>query len=178
MLPGNEDKYKLDVAFQSLLDQGRDELLSEGIQGNKIHFDPTLDMRYRGQSFELNIPFRNDFLSEFHQSHQAEYGYAHPGAEVEIVNIRLRAKGLTSPPEVPVFQDGDGDSSKALLSYRSVVVSHQNIEIPIYQGELLTPGDQIQGPAVVLRKDTTIYLPHATSAIVDRFLNQVIGFKD
>jgi N-methylhydantoinase A len=107
-----------------------------------------------------------------------DYGYAHPGADVEIVNIRLRAVGISSPPKIPSFPGGNGIPSNAILGNRAVVVSHQRVEIPIYQGELLSPGDYIEGPAVIVRKDTTIYLPRASTTVVDRFLNQVISFTD
>jgi N-methylhydantoinase A len=178
MFTGGDDKEKIDGTFQPLFDQGRDDLLSEDIPDNRIRFEPSLDMRYRGQSYELNIPFRGNFLGEFHRAHEIDYGHAHPGAEVEIVNIRLRAVGITTPPEIPSFREGNGDSTKAILGYRPVVVDHHRVETPIYQGELLSPGDQIEGPAVVARKDTTIYLPMASSTVVDRFLNQVISFTE
>ena len=178
MFTGGDDKEKIDGTFQPLFDQGRDDLLSEDIPDNRIRFEPSLDMRYRGQSYELNIPFRGNFLGEFHRAHEIDYGHAHPGAEVEIVNIRLRAVGITTPPEIPSFRERNGDSTKAILGYRPVVVDHHRVETPIYQGELLSPGDQIEGPAVVARKDTTIYLPMASSTVVDRFLNQVISFTE
>lgn len=178
MFPGEEEKNQLDEAFQPLLAQARTDLRSEGIQDNRIRYEPSLDMRYRGQSYELNIPFRKKFLSEFHRAHELDYGYAHPGAEVEIVNIRLRAVGITTPPGIPSFPEGTAVPSNALLADRPVVVNHQRVEIPIYQGELLSPGEYIEGPAVIVRKDTTIYLPRASTAVVDRFLNQVISFTD
>jgi N-methylhydantoinase A len=178
MFSGGEAKDKLDGAFQPLLDLGRNDLLSEDIQDDRIHFEPSLDMRYRGQSYELNILFGDNFLGEFHRAHEIDYGYSHPGAEVEIVNIRLRAVGTTTPPEIPGFREGNGDPLNALLGYRPVVVNHHRVVIPIYQGELLSPGDQIEGPAVVVRKDTTIYLPRASSTVVDRYLNQVIRLTD
>jgi len=178
MLPGSETKENLDDAFQPLIAQGREELKSEGVQETKIHFEASLDMRYRGQSFELNIPFRDSYLDDFHQSYEQNYGYSHPGADVEIVNIRLRAAGLNTSPEIRGFQGGDGNPTKAFLGYRSVVVNHQNVEIPIFQGEFLIPDDQIEGPAVIVRKDTTVYLPRSASAFVDPLLNLVISFSN
>jgi N-methylhydantoinase A len=73
---------------------------------------------------------------------------------------------------------GDSDPSSAFLEHRMVVVNNQKVETPLFQGELLTPGDQLSGPAVIVRKDTTVYLPRDTAALVDRYQNLVISLAD
>jgi N-methylhydantoinase A len=57
----------------------------------KVHFKRSADLRYRGQGYELNIPFTGEVLAEFHREHQRRYGYAHARREIEIVTLRLRA---------------------------------------------------------------------------------------
>ena len=139
---------------------------------------PSLDMRYRGQSFELNIPYGDHYLDEFHKSHDKNYGYSHPGADVEIVNIRLRATGLNSPPEIPGYQGRDDNPSNASLGFQPVLVKNHVVETQIFKGALLTLGNQIEGPAVIVRKDTTVFLPGGSTSVVDHYLNLVISFND
>jgi N-methylhydantoinase A len=176
MFPGNVAKDTIFESFQPLVGQGREDLLFEGYDKKSIRLEQSLDIRYRGQSYELNIPFVDDYLEEFHLSHERSYGYAHRAAEVEIVNIRIRSTGINSPPEIPTSEKGDGDPSAAFLEHRLVVVSNQQVEIPLFSGELLKTGDQIPGPAIIVRKDTTVYLPRDTAVLVDQFLNLTISF--
>lgn len=178
MLPGNVPKDRIQGTFQPLMGQGRDDLLFEGFSERRMRLEPSLDIRYRGQSYELKIPFGDKFLDDFHLAHERHYGFAHAASDVEIVNIRLRATGLNSPPEIPIFKVGDSDPSSAFLEHRMVVVNNQKVETPLFQGELLTPGDQLSGPAIIVRKDTTVYLPRDTAALVDRFQNMVIRMAD
>jgi len=53
------------------------------------------DVRYVGQSYELNVPW--PVGKRFHEAHAKTYGYARPGSEVEIVTIRVRATQVTPP---------------------------------------------------------------------------------
>ena len=178
MLPGSEKKEKLDQAFEPLIVSGKDDLHAEGMHDTMMRLIPSLDMRYRGQSFELNIPYGDHYLDEFHKSHDQNYGYSHPGADVEIVNIRLRATGLNSPPEIPGYQGRDDNPSNASLGFQPVLVKNQVVETQIFKGALLTLGNQIEGPAVIVRKDTTVFLPGGSISFVDRYLNLVISFND
>ena len=51
------------------------------------------DMRYRGQSYEIEVPLSPRFIADFHEAHRRTFGYAAPDAAVEAVNLRLRARG-------------------------------------------------------------------------------------
>src|SRR5258708_26383524 len=48
-------------------------------------------MRYRGQSYELEIPLGPQFVHDFHELHRRTFGHATPDAVVEAVNLRLRS---------------------------------------------------------------------------------------
>src|SRR5208283_3512426 len=65
-----------------------------------IHYEKTLDLRYRGQGYELNVPARGDVIARFHEEHQRRYGYHHPSREIELVTLRLRAR-LRTPQSAP-----------------------------------------------------------------------------
>jgi N-methylhydantoinase A len=62
----------------------------EGWSG-ALHFAPSLDLRYRGQGFEINVPYTAQALHRFHAEHHRRYGYSEPGRAVEVVTARLRA---------------------------------------------------------------------------------------
>ena len=70
-------------------------LRSEGFDRNKMQFRLSLDMRYLGQAYELNVPANENIVEAFHQAHQQRYGYHNKNAGVEIVNVRCRATEFT-----------------------------------------------------------------------------------
>src|SRR5262249_39597750 len=56
------------------------------------------DLRYRGQSFELTVPIRDDLGAEFHRAHEERYGYSDPVREIELVAVRTAE--VTPGPDV------------------------------------------------------------------------------
>ncbi len=176
--PIEEIASKLEVLYQ----RGRRDLLDDGVPARDIRIERFLDMRYRGQSYELIVPFSNAVFSEFHKLHEYQYGYAKYSAPVEIVNLRVRAIGQVTPPPLVAEQDqGDApslskgpDPSGALLEKRNVLFAQGKLSTPLYRGEALQPGNRLTGPAVIVRSDTTILLSPSDQASVDKFGNLLI----
>jgi len=174
MLPGHCSTEEISNRFAPLLQKGWGNLLEEGIGEENIVLQRTLDMRYRGQSYELNIPFGEDFIAAFHRTHRQTYGYDRAGGEIEIVNLRVRAIGQVPSPKIAQRTMGSADASGALIACRPVTFTDGVGDIPFYRGELLQPGDQIPGPAIVVRDDTTILINVGDAASVDPYLNLVL----
>ncbi len=132
-------------------------------------------MRYRGQSYELSIPFTAQFVEDFHESHRQTYGYQRPKADLEIVNLRVRGTGVVAPPQISAHPLESTDPSAALIEHRPVVLAgDQKAALPFYHGESLQPGNIIPGPAIVVRDDTTILIGGSDKACVDPYLNLII----
>ena len=90
----NTNKDALLEFFKELEQRGAKELEEEGIKEDRICIERYLDMRYQGQSFEIIVPFTDDYIQDFHMLHEKSYGYQNRDKTVEIVNIRVRARGL------------------------------------------------------------------------------------
>ena len=91
-VPGLLEHYgdaELRGRLDGLAAQGRAELIEEGVEAAAIASAFSLDLRYRGQSYTLNIPYRSvrQALAEFHRTHQQRFGHS-LGVEVELVNLR------------------------------------------------------------------------------------------
>ncbi len=78
--------------------QAANDFQDENRRG-RIHCQRSVDLRYRGQGYELNLPFTKNLLKDFEQEHTRRYGYAHPSREVEIVTLRLRAIACVVEPQ-------------------------------------------------------------------------------
>lgn len=174
MLPGDTSFQQLSDLLAELAHRGTADVLAEGTAAEDIHLEHSLDMRYRGQSYELNIPFTPGFLVTFHQQHQATYGYAKPETKIEIVNLRLRAIGKSAPPSLHSQPLGDSNPQQAYQDTRPVIFQFDPIPTPFYRAEALQSGNRLQGPAVVVRSDTTILLHPTDKAWVDGLENILI----
>lgn len=174
MLPGYTPLHELEHRMQPWIERGLWEVQAEGIPADEIHLEPFLDMRYVGQSYELITPFHSNFMSEFHDLHQRVYGYAHPEKSVEIVNLRLRAVGKITPPPQIAKTMHSPQPDQALIDLRPVIFAEGQFNVPLYRAESLLPGNQLSGPALIVRSDTTLLLGLTETASVDAFDNILI----
>ena len=116
------------------------------------------DVRYRGQSYELNIPWVRRGLAEaFHREHERLYGYATPEREIEIVTLRVRARRKTIQPELPRESQEAGRSEN-----RSVWIEGDWREVPVWKRTQLSSRNKTRpkiGPALVLDYGSTTLIP-------------------
>ncbi len=175
MLPDDTQFTQIAQVLEPMVKRGLSEIQEEGIPEKDIQIECFLDIRYRGQSFELTIPFGENFKADFHEIHRLQYGYLRPESPLEIVNVRVRAIGQVAPPEIPEIPNVSSDSSTALIGDRRVVLPSGVKRIPFFQGEALYSGNSIFGPAIVVRSDTTIMLGEGDQAFVDSFQNLLIS---
>ena len=133
-----------------------------------------VDMRYKGQGFELTVPWTPDFVESFHQEHQHKYGYADRGRAVEVVNVRVR---VTKPSEaIPVAAQTvrPGDGEQAVTTRRSIYEEGSWVEAKVFARDGLRAGDAFTGPAVINEYSATTYVPAGCGVSVDEWMNLVI----
>jgi N-methylhydantoinase A len=160
-----------EAVFADLEDLGLQEFRTENLTGESFR---SVDVRYRGQGYELNIPFGPEMAAQFHDLHQRRYGFANESRALEVVNVRVR---MVSPaeafePEVQALREGDG--SHALVGTRPVYFDGNFEETRIYDRELLRPGDTFAGPAIVSEYSSATVLPMGDVLRVDGLGNLVI----
>jgi len=168
MLEGDTHPETIQESMAPLIERGLADLAKEGIPAERIQISRMLDMRYEGQSYELIIPFSDHFIDDFHAAHLREYSYQRVDAPIEIVNVRVRLVGLVDQLALPAAPLAGADPSPAYIDTREVVLPNGRRPIPVYRGEKLLPGNQIHGPALVLRDDTTVLLADGVSGSVDQ----------
>jgi N-methylhydantoinase A len=120
-------------------------------------FAPSLDIRYRGQGFELNVPWAADFLEKFHEQHRRRYGYSHPEREVEVVTLRLRARLVSASN--PGQGKTPAPSAKKKPVPSSVNFAGALHKTLVYQREALPTGKKFDGPAIVAEYSATTAVP-------------------
>jgi N-methylhydantoinase A len=174
MQSGHQMKRALKERFGALVAQAEAEMQAEGFAPDQLTIEQTLDMRYEGQSYELNTSFSPEFVSDFHLAHQQRFGYARRDARVEIVNLRLRVIGPTPRPEFKPEELAEPDPTRALIDRKPVVFNGEATETAFYQREKLKPGNHIFGPAVIVEFSATTVVPPDFWATVDAYRNLVL----
>lgn len=174
----NTDYYHLSTLFNLLEKKAVEEIQKEGISPEKITINRYLDMRYKGQSFEITVPFSKDFIKEFHQAHQKLYGYKNPDREVEIVNIRIRGIGETDKFSIQKYPlKSEKISPEAILDERDVVFERKSMKTKIIDRDKLEPGNRIEGNAVIVEYSSTTVIPPYATVFVDQYKNLVISLQ-
>ncbi|RMG58958.1 MAG: hydantoinase/oxoprolinase family protein, partial [Deltaproteobacteria bacterium] len=176
MLPEREaSPDALEEHFRHLEAQGKEDLLREGVPEGEIFLERYLDMRYEGQSYEIVVPCEGDFIERFHAEHERLYGYKNPGRRVEVVNVRLRARGVPEKPRlVPEEVTERPIPDGAILGTRKVLFRGDWLETTVFEREKLLPGNEFSGPAIVVEYSSTIVVPPGWSVSVDGFSNLVL----
>jgi len=165
----------LSQRFEEIERKGHKDLGAEGIPDSGIMLEGYLDMRYHGQSYEIMVPFDENYVERFHVLHEKTYGYRNPDKAIEIVNIRVRARGR---PEKPRLQRqkkmGKAPPSEALLGEKLVVFDQHRMRTKIMARDKLKSGNRIQGSCILVEYSSTIVIPPFASAFVDEYGNIIM----
>ncbi len=170
---------QLQAEFRKLEAAANKEFRAEGWR-EILHFDKSLDLRYRGQGYELNVPATENVVARFHDEHRRRYGYHHPEREIELVTLRLRAR-LRRPHFGPQSQHKTAKRSparKIAPADHALVLFHgKDTPTAIYDRRDLIPGQKLQGPAVVTEYSATTVIPPGKTFWVDAAENLLIKIR-
>ena len=159
----------LDVKQHELVAMAQADLQREGIAETDMNFDVSLDLRYEGQAYELNIPFAPAVAQDFHHTHEQTYGHALRQRPVEIVNLRVHGIGLIDKPS---FQAVRADSTAAVAFAEKDSPRYGTIKL--FKRDELAAGAVFQGEALVFQMDSTTYVPPGWQARVDGLMNLIL----
>jgi N-methylhydantoinase A len=161
-------------AFAALERGGRAQMAAEGFDRLAIRIHRSLDIRYSGQSYELNVPFEGDFLEAFHRAHDQRYGYFDRARTCEIVNVRTRFTGRTQKFSLPKLRQGRASAAAARVSQSRVEFHGRRLFTPIYDRTRLLAGNRLRGPTIVTEYSATTLIPPEWSGRVDRAGNLIL----
>lgn len=137
-------------------------LRGEGFSRARQRHGRSLAMRYRGQSFELEIrDLSGDLAAEFHRAHRERYGYAQEHSEIEIVSARVRSFGLVE--KLP----------QTKLTRGKIKPPYSN-GCALYRREELRAGAKLQTPCIVTEYSATTLIDADAKARIDDFGNLII----
>lgn len=172
---------KLEGELTSLEREARAWLIDEQqFTGSEIVVSIAAEMRYAGQSFEIEVPFANRdaaldieaVKAAFHARHHEIYDYSDPTARVQIIALRLTIAGIVPKPSFPVGVEAPHEARPERMV--EVFLDGARRQIPMFRRDTLTPGARFTSPAVVVQSDTTSCIPAGFTAHVDIHSNLIV----
>ena len=120
--------------------------------------------------------------ASFHVEHNRLYGYdlAAEGTALELINVRVRSRGMAERPELPTFPEVGPDAEDASKGSRRAFRPESGSfdEVPVYDGHALRAGNTLVGPALIEQSDTTLYVSGAFTARVDAHHSYVLTRRE
>ncbi|KUO75217.1 MAG: 5-oxoprolinase [Desulfosporosinus sp. BRH_c37] len=173
---------KITEFFDDMAKEALAVLGQEGVSSDRIQLKYAADIRYIGQSSEVEVVMSSNKLEEelthigeaFHRTHNELYGYAMPGAALEVVNLRLTAIGIVDKPNFNKFAYQGTESDHALKTKRKAYFEGGYQEVQVYDGLKLNNGNIVIGPAIIEQPTTTIIVTPDFNIKCDDFNNYVM----
>jgi N-methylhydantoinase A len=141
-----------------------------------ISYQRSVDVRYRGQGYELNVPYSNTLIEDFRRQHQRRYGYSYGNREVELVTLRLRAKIATPQAKILSARERKTQAAQTRKHKRaSVLFGGKKSETLVCDRDAMPIGKKFSGPAIVTEYSATTVVPPGRSFGLDRAGNLMIA---
>jgi N-methylhydantoinase A len=180
------DLDRINANFASLVDKAIADLRSAGFDEQTIKVTRSLDIRYRYQVHELNVPLASGmsrisademeqaysrFDELYEQTYGAGSGYRDAGKEIMV--FRVIAVGEIEKPNIKRYPVKKESADKSLKGKREIYFDEysRSISTNIYDFSRMTSGTEISGPAIIETPITTIVINPNDSATIDEFLN-------
>ncbi|AFL51572.1 N-methylhydantoinase A [Sinorhizobium fredii] len=156
----------------------------QGFEGEAV-VKVLADMRYQGQSYEIEVPLEGAWLEArnaaavadaFHAEHARLFGHSSPTAPVQMVNLRLTISGATPKPALLPLAPAVAPVTPRLAV--DAWFDGKAVQTAVYHRTDLRAGHCLDGPAIVAQDDTTTVVPPGFVVDVDAFGNLVITRRE
>jgi N-methylhydantoinase A len=171
---GRDTESKLDKSFQEMERTAAAALDREGFPPPQQRHERSLALRYKGQSFELEIKQTwGNLASSFHRAHLERYGYAQENT-VEIVSARVRSTGVVEKlPERKHKAPRNNAFAKATTKVNAFLNGKKQ-QVAVYRRDELGVGARLRTPCIVTEYSSTTLIPSDARAKVDNYGNLII----
>jgi N-methylhydantoinase A len=178
-ISGDLPAAQLNREFRALEKTAAKDFCDESWPGSP-HYHRSVEIRYRGQGYELNLPLSKNLLRDFQQEHQRRYGYHHPNREVELVTLRLRARVKSTRGHVATAAPGcPGRAKLGRLPWgrTTVLFEGKKLETNLNSRDELRPGKRYSGPAIITEYSATTFIPPGKGFRLDRAANLIVTIR-
>ena len=183
LAPKTDGITRFNAIFEELETQALEMMAASGFSPGDAVLSRKLDLRYAGQMNEITIPVERKPLTprglgeirqNFEQTYEARFGQGTTRAEspLEAITFRVEALKITEKPHLRPEEEKDGDPRTAQKGEQKVYLRQFGLfSTKVYDYDQLVAGIYLPGPAIIQRRDTTVFVPPAHQAKVDSYYN-------
>jgi N-methylhydantoinase A len=167
----------LERGFRPLLARARRELAREGADPNDVALVRSLDVRYPGQAYEVEVPFGPGYADAFHLAHRRRYGSADRRRPVEVVAMRVRAVARSSVRRSPFSDEAPRPERRPASTARrtrSRVYWRGHARLCAVVDRTVLAHGVCSGPAIICEFSATTFLPPGWRARADAAGNLLV----
>jgi N-methylhydantoinase A len=181
----SERAQDIEAGFAELHERADAWFGSEGIAPGDQQVVRSVDLRYGGQGFELNVACPSGALDEaaiaalragFERVHRQTYGYVSENEPIHLTTFRLEAVGRVPKARIAQYPTATTPERDTIVARRQVWLPEARgfVDCPLYDRERLGPGHALHGPAIIEQMDSTTLVLPGQIATVDPYLNLII----
>jgi N-methylhydantoinase A len=176
--PFDEDaRLEIVAAFESLEEMITNDFAEMGVAPGEVVFERSADLKYALQVFEVETPCPDlgspagldDLVAAFERRYEQQYGpnSGYRAAGFAVTALRLRGNVAWARPMFPTKVEATGAPEPSAMREVYWYELREAIETSIYDGHLVGPGHEIEGPAVLEYRDTTVVVRPGQTLRVD-----------
>jgi N-methylhydantoinase A len=169
---GGDFAQGLQPVFAAMEAQARDTLRREGFEEGRIAIGHALDLRYRGQQWDVTVEVDRALdpaaiRARFEAEHGRLFGHVQPDGVIEVTKARVSAIGAIDP--LPRLNHEAAIEPPAPRQRRNVWIDARAgwRDTPVYEGHALRAGHRVAGPAIVDEQTTTLLIGADDRLLVD-----------
>jgi N-methylhydantoinase A len=164
----------LEKIFNTLMQRAREKL--DELEDLEVRIDRSLELRYVGQSFEINVPLpenpddaidKSGIIEQFHKLHEELYGYSDIAEPVELVNVRISAFAVNPKPSLVRRESHKRKEIGIQMAEILSTVEKVRETYSIMHRADMNPGDRFEGPRLILSQNSTALVPKSWIGSMD-----------
>ncbi|MDP6484465.1 MAG: hydantoinase/oxoprolinase family protein, partial [Nitrospinota bacterium] len=179
------DARATEEIYREMEEEARGLMAHARLDGERIGFRRSADMRYQGQNYDINVPLEGSgprdwsadlLLGSFEREYRRLYQRHNPDIEVEVLNWRLEAVAREGSPPLKSFERKSGRTESALKGERDAYFPESGgfTATKVYDRYALFPGAEVRGPAIVEERESTVVAGPSSLVTIDDHLNLIL----
>lgn len=181
----DETSPRMRAGFAELANRARKWIVEEQKYPGEPVFRHSAEMRYRGQSFEIETPIDPDWIADgdiraiseaFAAEHMRLYGHADEAAPIQIIALNMVATGHSAKPVLGRRRPQDRRAASEAM--KTVHLNGRSRRIPLYRREELTVGARFECPCVIAQDDATTVVTDGFAGRIDDLGNLILTRGD
>ncbi len=178
------DLGRLRSLMSELTEETSKELEPAGLETQSTSTELFVQMCYPGQNFDMSVPVPEgtgldeggllDLAERFHDQHETERGFCFRSQQPIVRGVRVVARGETPKPDHFAEPGTVTDAEQARTGSRTAFFGEDWVETPVYDGQVLGPGAEVRGPALIEEPFTVVVLPPDAMARLDDLGNYIV----